>query len=216
MEAWPKERFLERPRSACAVEAVRIPIGTQLSDLAAMSYQEAAGTGEFIGLSRQHPNGQLFVRQVRARKLECFRGLRLVFVDLPRVLIVAASLELFDAVFVQFFIGLARGVVIGRHLCLPGLEKPRSSSDSCAVISHESTDTRAMYARARYNAITCRKFPLHGGCGRHLPIAFAGVVVDVKSLPSQGSTGCLTQGWTARFPEVRTAARLTFIPAHGR
>src|SRR4029453_5615931 len=75
---------------------------------------------------------------------------------------------------------------------------------------------RAMYARARYNAITCRKFPLHGGCVRHLPIAFADVMVDVKSLPSQGSTGRLTQGWTARFPEVRTAARLTFIPADGR
>src|SRR4029453_167120 len=123
------------------------------------------------------------MREVCARKLECFRCLGLVFLYFSGVFIVTAGLELFDAVFVQFFFGLARGVVIGRHLCLPGLEKPRSSSDSCAVISHESTDTRAMYARARYNAITCRKFPLHGGCGRHLPIAFAAVVGDVKSLP---------------------------------
>src|SRR6188472_3388528 len=103
------------------------------------------------------------MREVCARKLECFRRLGLVFVYLSGVFIVTAGLELFNAVFVQFFFGLARGVVIGRHLCLPGLEKPRSSSDSCAVISHQSTDMHAMYARARYNAVTCLKFPLQRG-----------------------------------------------------
>src|SRR5829696_2590139 len=126
-----------------------------------MSYQEAASAGELIRLARQHPNGELLVGEVRAWKLEGFGRLGLVFVNLAGVLVVTASLELFDAVFIQFFVGLARGVVIGRHLCLPGPEKPRSSSDSCAVISHESTDMRAMCARARYNAMTCRKFPLH-------------------------------------------------------
>src|SRR4029453_11831670 len=160
--------------------------------------------------------GHIFVGEVRAGKLKRFSRLGLVFVDLPRVLIVTASLELFDAVFIQFFIGLARAVVIGCHLCLLGLEKPKSSSDSVEVISHESSDIRAISALARYNAITCRKFPFHGGCMRHLPVAFAGVVVNVKSLPSLGSTGRLTQGWTAWLLEVRTAARLTFIPADRR
>jgi hypothetical protein len=64
--------------------------------------------------------------KVGAGKLKRLRRLGLVFVYLSGVLIVTASLELFNAVFIQFFIGLARGVVIGRHLCLPGPEKPRS------------------------------------------------------------------------------------------
>jgi hypothetical protein len=123
--AWPSEASLNWARSARTVETVGVPIGTQLGDLAAMSYQEAASTGELVRLARQHPNGQLLVREVCAWKLKCFCRLRLVFVNLPRVLIVTASLELFDAVFVQFFVGLARGVVIGRHLCLPGPEKPK-------------------------------------------------------------------------------------------
>ena len=113
-------------RSSGTVEAVRLTMGTYLCDLAAMSNQETAGAGELVGLTWQDPDGQFLVREIRAGKLKCFRRFGLVFVDLPGVLIVAASLELFDAVFVQFFIGLARGVVIGRHLCLPGPEKPRS------------------------------------------------------------------------------------------
>ena len=47
-----------------------------------MSYQEATSAGELIRLTRQHSNGQLFVREVCARKLERFRRLGLVFVDL--------------------------------------------------------------------------------------------------------------------------------------
>src|SRR5215208_6396424 len=89
-----------------------------------MSYQEAASASELIRLARQHPNGELLVGEIRAWKLEGFGRLGLVFVNLAGVLVVTASLELFDAVFIQFFVGLARGVVIGRHLCLPGLESP--------------------------------------------------------------------------------------------
>jgi len=85
-----------------------------------MPHQKTTSTGELIGLAGKHPDRQLFVREISARKLEGFRRLSLVFVNLPRVLIVAASLEFFDAVFTEFFFGLARGVVIGRHLCLPG------------------------------------------------------------------------------------------------
>jgi hypothetical protein len=128
-----------------------------------MPYQETASAGELIRLPRQHANRQLFMGEVRAGKLKGFRRLGLVFVNLPGVLIVAASFEFLNAVFAEFFIGLARGVVIGRHLCLSRAQKPRSSSDSCAVISHESTDMRAMCARARYNAVTCLKFPLQCG-----------------------------------------------------
>jgi hypothetical protein len=51
---------------------------------------------------------------------------------------------------------------------------------------------------------------------RYLPVAFAGAGVDVKSQALKGSIGHLTDGRTARFPEVRTAVRLTFIPADGR
>jgi hypothetical protein len=36
-------------------------MGTYLSDLAAMPHQETAGTGEFIGLTWQHSDGQLFM-----------------------------------------------------------------------------------------------------------------------------------------------------------
>src|SRR5215203_1693132 len=148
-----------------------------------MSYQEAASAGELIRLARQHPNGELLVGEVRAWKFEGFGRLGLVFVNLAGVLVVTASLELFDAVFIQFFIGLARGVVIGRHLCLPGPEKPRSSSDSCAVISHESTDMRAMCARARYNAMTCRKFPTSQGSMHHLRVPLDDTAGDVKPGP---------------------------------
>jgi hypothetical protein len=112
--------------SSGAIEAIGFPIGTYLSNLAAMPYQKTAGAGELIGLSWQYSDSQLFMREVGAWKLKRFRRLSLIFVNLSGVLIVAASLELFDAVFVQFFIGLARGVVIGRHLCLPGPDKPRS------------------------------------------------------------------------------------------
>ena len=38
-----------------------------------MSYQEAASAGELVGLARQHPNRQLFVREVCAWKLERLR-----------------------------------------------------------------------------------------------------------------------------------------------
>jgi hypothetical protein len=126
--AIPRSRLqsLLIPRSSGAVEAVSLSMRTYLSDLAAVPYQKTAGTGEFVGLTWQYPDGQFFMGKVCARKLECFRRLGLVFVYLSGVLIVTASLQLFDAVFVQFFFGLARGVVIGRHLCLPGLEKPRS------------------------------------------------------------------------------------------
>jgi hypothetical protein len=113
---------MKLPFSSRAVEAVSLSMRANLSDLAAMSYQETASARELVGLTWQYPDSQLLMREVGARKLECFRRLGLVFVNLSGVLIVAASLELFDAVFIQFFIGLARGVVIGRHLCLPGPE----------------------------------------------------------------------------------------------
>ena len=59
---------------------------TYLSDLAAVPYQKTAGTGEFVGLTWQYPDGQFFMGKVCARKLECFRRLGLVFVYLSEFL----------------------------------------------------------------------------------------------------------------------------------
>src|SRR4029450_2659538 len=153
------------------------------------------------------------MREICARKLECFRRLGLVFVYLSGVLIVTASLELFDAVFIQFFIGLARGVVIGRHLCLSRAQKPRSSSDSCAVISHESTDMRAMCARARYNAVTCLKFPLQCGFWTACSGLPAMPRYPWKRTPKTDSMGCLAEGCAPGFTEIRTAIHSALIPA---
>src|SRR4051794_36077605 len=98
------------------VEAVRIPVGALLCDLAAVADQEAAGTGELVRLAREHPDRQLLVREVGAGQLERLRGLGLVLVDLAGVLVVTTGLELLDAVFVELFVGLAWGVVVSRHL----------------------------------------------------------------------------------------------------
>jgi hypothetical protein len=81
-------------------------------------HQEAAGAGELVGLPRQDPDGQLLVRQVCAGQLEAFGCLRLVLVDLARVLVRAASLQLLDRVFFELFVGLSGRVLVGRHQVL--------------------------------------------------------------------------------------------------
>src|SRR4051794_9813454 len=110
--SWPGTRS----ELASTVEAVRIPVGALLRDLAAVPDQEAAGAGELVRLAREHPDGQLLVGEVGARQLERLRGLGLVLVDLAGVLVVTTGLELLDAVFVELLVGLAWGVVVSRHL----------------------------------------------------------------------------------------------------
>ena len=61
-------------------------------------------------------DGQLLVGEVGAGQLERLGGLGLVLVDLAGVLVVTARLELFDALLGLVFLGLARGVVVGRHV----------------------------------------------------------------------------------------------------
>ncbi len=58
-----------------------------------MVHEEAAHAGELVILLGLHLDGELLVREVGAGQLERLGGLRLVLVDLARVLVVAASLS---------------------------------------------------------------------------------------------------------------------------
>jgi hypothetical protein len=78
-------------------------------------HEEAVHAGELVILLRLDLDSELFVRQVGTGKLERFGGLGLVLVDLAGVLVVAASLELLDALFGLFVLVLAWCVVVSRH-----------------------------------------------------------------------------------------------------
>src|SRR4051794_1771293 len=88
----------------------------RIRQLAPVMDQEAAHAGEFVLLLGLHLDCELLVRQVRTRKLEGLCGFRLVLVDLAGVLVVAASLQLFDALFGLVFVTLAGRVVVRRHV----------------------------------------------------------------------------------------------------
>src|SRR6478735_2726786 len=86
-----------------------------LGQLAAVMDEEATRTGELVGLARKHPDRELFVREVRARKLERLGKVGFVDVDSCRRLVRAPCLQLLEAVLVLVTIGLAGSVVVGRH-----------------------------------------------------------------------------------------------------
>ncbi|SPD86602.1 protein of unknown function [Micropruina glycogenica] len=121
-------------------------------------------------MARQHPHRQFLVRQVRAGQLEGLGSLDLVLVDLAAVLVVAAGLEFFDAVF-ALFVGLPRSVVVGCHLFVNSiLSAARLGSNaqfyrgdlkaSDAYISHEPKTNAA--GGGYLNHRTPRRYSLAG------------------------------------------------------
>src|SRR4051794_11905926 len=88
----------------------------RVRQLAPVVDQEAAHAGELVVLLGLHLDCELLVRQVRTRKLEGLGRFGLVLVDLAGVLVVASSLQLFDALFGLVFLTLARCVVVRRHV----------------------------------------------------------------------------------------------------
>src|SRR5450432_1711350 len=105
-------------------------------ELAAVVHQEAARAGELVGLPRQHPQGELFVGQIRARQLERLGEIRLVAFEDAALPVCPARLQFFKTVFAKVFVNLARGVVIGRHGSL------RCSSSSVVLVPWCSAELR--------------------------------------------------------------------------
>src|SRR5512144_1478947 len=101
-------------------------------ELAAVVDEEAARARELVRLPREHPDAELLPRQVRTGELQRLGQLGLVDVDDAGGLVDAPCLELLDAVLAELVVGLARGVVVGRHgnaalrplLVLPGSVLP--------------------------------------------------------------------------------------------
>src|SRR5699024_8058851 len=90
-------------------------------DLAAVLDEEAAGAGELVRLSGQHPHRQLLTGEVGARELVRVRGLGLVLVDGGGRGLVPPALQLLAGVVVRLAGVLARGVVIcGHQRSVPG------------------------------------------------------------------------------------------------
>src|SRR5699024_1332725 len=90
-------------------------------DLAAVLDEEAAGAGELVRLSGQHPHRQLLAGEVGARELVRVRGLGLVLVDGRGRGLVPPTLQLLDGVVVRLVVVLARGVVLcGQQRSVPG------------------------------------------------------------------------------------------------
>src|SRR5690606_6691282 len=110
--------------SGGALRADRLTL-VLVGQLAAVVHQEAAGAGELVGLTGQHPDAQLLAREVGTGELEPLGGLGLVLVDRTRVLLGTARLELLQRVLAELLVGLARCVVVGRHNVLL---RPSSSS----------------------------------------------------------------------------------------
>ena len=123
-----------QPAQVCSCDCVRRSLADHLlrvRELAAVVHQEAAHAGELVLLLGLHLDSELLVGQVRARQLERLGGLGLVLVDLAGVLVVAARLELLDALLGLVFLALARCVVVGRHrLHSPVTPWSRASSAS--------------------------------------------------------------------------------------
>ena len=78
-------------------------------------HQEAARTGELVGLPRQHLNGQGLVGQVRTGEFEALGEFGFVHIDRGRRFVGPLGLEFLEGVLGEFVVGLARGVVIGSH-----------------------------------------------------------------------------------------------------
>src|SRR3954449_4722608 len=104
---------MRRRASRCTVEADHL---LRVRQLAPVVDQEAAHAGELVLLLGLHLYRELLVRQVCAGELEGLGRLGLVLVDLAGVLVVATSLELFDALFGLVFFTLAWCVVVSRHV----------------------------------------------------------------------------------------------------
>ena len=116
------------------IKATVLEAAPDLGDLAAVLDEEARCTGELVGLPRQHPDGQLLVRQVGTGQLERLRSLDLVLVDLAGILVVPSGLEFLDRVF-ALFVCLARGVVIGRH-AVTSISVPRCRQCAAGHLVH--------------------------------------------------------------------------------
>ena len=74
--------------------------------------EEALRTRKFVILRRNNCNGQLNVRQVRARKLKTLGGLNLVFINGARLMVSATRLELSQGIFLELLVLLARRIII--------------------------------------------------------------------------------------------------------
>jgi hypothetical protein len=78
-------------------------------------HEEAARAGELVGLSRQHAQRQLLVRQVGAGQLERLGQVGLIAVERAALAVGPPRLQLLEAVFTKVLVDLAWGVVVGRH-----------------------------------------------------------------------------------------------------
>ena len=89
-----------------------------LGELRAVVHQEAARAGELVGALRQNANAQGLIGEVSAGQLDRLSEFSLVEIDHRGRLFRTPRLELFDALFGEFVVGLAWGVVIGCHVAL--------------------------------------------------------------------------------------------------
>src|SRR5690606_14418387 len=172
--------------SGGALRADRLTL-VLVGQLAAVVHQEAAGAGELVGLTGQHPDAQLLAREVGTGELEPLGGLGLVLVDRTRVLLGTARLELLQRVLAELLVGLARCVVVGRHNVLLRPSSSSSGRGSAPVgrsrTRVQRTASRIVPARGRRDcapsggtlhtrpgtSVTWPTDPRHTGPNRRIP-----------------------------------------------
>jgi hypothetical protein len=84
-----------------------------------MMYQEATRTGELVCLFWNYPNSQFFTGEIRSWQFQVLRGILFVDIHLTGLSIRSLTLYFRHELFVGFFIGLSRRVIICRHLAPP-------------------------------------------------------------------------------------------------
>src|SRR6185312_6026457 len=115
--AWRKPlRRRDRPlKSAASGRALLADCSEFLLvvDLRSVLYEKTTDAGELIRLGRKHHNIEIEIRQISTGQLEAAGVVRVVDVNNTRHLVWNAFLQSLDRI--RVVVGLARGVVVGRH-----------------------------------------------------------------------------------------------------